>query len=185
MRWIVGDTESGGGAEKRTHILVKPTRPDLVTNLVVNTDRRTYHLELRSDEKTYMAVGVLGLSAGPAHRAAPAECSGRGGSACRAGVDINALNFRYRVEGDSPAWRPLRAFDDGRQVFIEFPAGIAQGEMPPLWVIGAEGDGQLVNYRVQGNHMIVDRLFAAAELKLGGKHQQTVRVVRTDGRPQS
>jgi len=55
VRWIVGDTESGGGAEKRTHILVKPTRPDLVTNLVVNTDRRTYHLELRSDEKTYMA----------------------------------------------------------------------------------------------------------------------------------
>ncbi len=52
-------------------------------------------------------------------------------------------------------------------------------------MIGAEGDGQLVNYRVRGNHMIVDRLFAAAELKLGGKHQQTVRVVRTDGRPQS
>ena len=27
-------------------ILVKPTRPDLSTNLVINTDRRTYHLEL-------------------------------------------------------------------------------------------------------------------------------------------
>ena len=100
------------------------------------------------------------------------------------GVDINALNFRYRIEGDNPAWRPLRAFDDGRQVFIEFPSGISQGELPPLWVIGAEGDGQLVNYRVKGNHMIVDRLFAAAELKLGGKHQQVVRIVRTDGRPQ-
>ncbi len=68
------------------------------------------------------------------------------------------------IEGDNPAWRPLRAFDDGRQVFIEFPSGIAQGEMPPLWVIGAEGEGQLVNYRVRGNYMIVDRLFAAAEL---------------------
>ena len=55
------------------------------------------------------------------------------------GVDINALNFRYRIEGDNPAWRPLRAFDDGRQVFIEFPTGIGQGEMPPLWVIGAAG----------------------------------------------
>jgi hypothetical protein len=41
------------------------------------------------------------------------------------------------------------------------------------------------NYRVQGNHMIVDRLFAAAELRLGGKEQQVVRIVRTDGRPQS
>ena len=51
-------------------------------------------------------------------------------------------------------------------------------------VIGAEGGAELVNYRVQGNHMIVDRLFAAAELRLGGDPQETVRIVRTDGRPQ-
>ena len=56
------------------------------------------------------------------------------------GVDITALNFRYRIEGDTPPWRPLRAFDDGRQVFIEFPRGIGQGEMPPLFVIGPEGE---------------------------------------------
>ena len=55
VRWIIGDTESGTGEAKRIHILVKPTRPDLQTNLVINTDRRTYLLELRSTEKTYMA----------------------------------------------------------------------------------------------------------------------------------
>ena len=55
VRWIIGDTESGAGATKRVHILVKPTRPDLITNLVVNTDRRTYLLELRSTPATYMA----------------------------------------------------------------------------------------------------------------------------------
>ena len=32
---------------------------------------------------------------------------------------------------------------------------------------------------------IYDRLFAAAELRLGGEHQKKVRIVRTDGRPQS
>ena len=57
--------------------------------------------------------------------------------------------------------------------------------MPPLWVIGAEGGAELVNYRIQGNHMVVDRLFAAAELRLGGETQKKVRIVRTDGRPQS
>ena len=55
VRWIIGDTESGTSPTKRIHILVKPTRPDLVSNLVINTDRRTYLLELRSAEKTYMA----------------------------------------------------------------------------------------------------------------------------------
>jgi hypothetical protein len=47
------------------------------------------------------------------------------------GVDISALNFRYDIEGDTPAWRPLRAFDDGAKVYIEFPSGIRQGEIRP------------------------------------------------------
>jgi type IV secretion system protein VirB9 len=55
VRWIIGDTESGPANAKRVHILVKPARPDVVTNLVINTDRRTYHMELRSTEKTYRA----------------------------------------------------------------------------------------------------------------------------------
>ncbi len=184
VRWIVGDTESGAGPTKRVHILVKPTRPDLVTNLVIDTDRRTYHLELRSDDKTYMAAVSWLYAEDQLIALRQQNAAADAAAPVATGVDINALNFRYRIEGDNPAWRPLRAFDDGRQVFIEFPTGIAQGELPPLWVIGAEGDGQLVNYRVKGNHMIVDRLFAAAELRLGGKHQQIVRVVRTDGRQQ-
>jgi type IV secretion system protein TrbG len=84
---------------------------------------------------------------------------------------------------DNPRWRPLRAFDDGRRVYIEFPRGIAQGEMPPLFIVGPQGKtSELVNYRVRGSHIIVDRMFAAAELRLGdGGSQQRVRIVRTDG----
>ena len=167
------------------HILVKPTRADLITNLVINTDRRTYHLELHSDEKTYMASVSWAYAEDQLIALRQQNAAADAAAPVATGVDINALKFRYHIEGDNPAWRPVRAFDDGRQVFIEFPSGVSQGELPPLWVIGAEGDGQLVNYRVKGNHMIVDRLFGAAELKLGGKHQQTVRIVRTDGRPQS
>ena len=182
VRWIIGDTESGAGATRRVHIIVKPTRPDLVTNLIINTDRRTYHLELRSTASTYMAsvswqypedqLIALRRRNTTADAAAPVALS----------LDLARLRFRYAIDGDNPPWRPLRAFDDGRQVFIEFPRGIGQGELPPLFVIGPEGEGQLVNYRVRQNYMIVDRLFAAAELRLGDS-QQKVRIVRTDGRP--
>ena len=182
VRWIIGDTISGAGATARVHILAKPTRPDLTTNLVINTDRRTYHLELRATERTWMAsvswtypqdrlIALRGQNAAAASAAPVAT-----------GVDVNRLNFRYRIEGDAAPWRPLRAFDDGAQVFIEFPAGIAQGEMPPLFVIGPSGGGELVNYRVSGRHIVVDRLFAAAELRLGEHPQQQVRIVRDDGR---
>jgi type IV secretion system protein VirB9 len=185
VRWVIGDTESGTGSGKRIHILVKPTRADLVTNLVINTDRRTYHLELRSAEKTYMASVTWAYAQDQLIALRRQNAAAEAGTAVASGVDINALNFRYRIEGDTPPWRPLRAFDDGRQVFIAFPAGIGQGEMPPLWVIGPAGGAELVNYRIQGNHMVVDRLFAAAELRLGGEPQKKVRIVRTDGRPQT
>ena len=185
VRWIIGDTESGAGPAKQVHILVKPTRPDLVTNLVINTDRRTYHLELRSAEKTYMASVSWAYASDQLIALRRQNAAAEAAAPVATGIDIGALNFRYAIEGDNPAWRPLRAFDDGRKVFIEFPRGIGQGEMPPLWVIGAEGGAELVNYRIQGHHMIVDRLFAAAELRLGGEHQKRVRIVRTDGRPQS
>ena len=179
VRWIIGDTVSGTGATARVHILVKPTRPDLSTNLVVNTDRRTYHLELRATPSTYMESvswtypqdELIALRATNAAAASAAPIA--------TGVDVSALDFRYRIEGDRVPWKPLRAFDDGRQVFIEFPAGIAQGEMPPLFVTGAAGDAELVNYRVRGRYMVVDRLFAVAELRLGDRRsERRVRIVR-------
>jgi type IV secretion system protein VirB9 len=183
VRWIIGDTVSGSGPTARVHILVKPTRPDLTTNLVINTSRRTYHLELRATPSTYMASvsWTYPQDALIALRAANAAASATAPVA--AGIDLASLNFRYRIEGDRAPWRPSRAFDDGRQVFVEFPAGIAQGEMPPLFVTGPTGGAELVNYRVQGRYMVVDTLFAAAELRLGDRRtERRVRIVRNDGR---
>ncbi|HEV7228035.1 P-type conjugative transfer protein TrbG [Brevundimonas sp.] len=187
VRWIIGDTISGTGATARVHILVKPVRPDLQTNLVINTDRRTYHLELRSAERTYMASVSWSYpqDALIALRRRNEEAAAAQPAATSTMPAIENLNFRYRIEGDHPSWRPVRAFDDGRQVFIEFPSGIGQGEMPPLWIIGSAGDAQLVNYRIRGRYMVVDRLFGGAELRLGGERQRRVRIVRTDGRPTS
>ena len=182
VRWIIGDTESGTGASKRVHILVKPTRPDLLTNLVINTDRRTYHIELRSAEKTYMASVSWQYPEAQLIALRGRDAAASAASPVDTGVDVSRLRFRYRIEGDNPAWRPLSAFDDGQKVFIEMPRGISQGELPPLFVLGPDGKGELVNYRVRQNYYVVDRLFGAAELRLGGEHQQVVRIVRTDAR---
>jgi type IV secretion system protein VirB9 len=100
------------------------------------------------------------------------------------GIDVDALNFRYRLDGDRAPWRPVRAFDDGRQVFIELPVGISQGDLPPLFILGAKGEGELVNYRLRGRYLVVDRLFAGAELRLtSGKSEKRVRILREAGLP--
>lgn len=187
VRWIIGDTQSGSGATLQVHILVKPTRADLMTNLVINTNLRTYHMELRSTERTYMASVSWQYPQDQLIALRRQNAQAEAARPVATGVDLANINFRYAIEGDRAPWRPLRAYDDGRQVFIEFPRGIGQGEMPPLFVVGPEGNtSELVNYRVRGNYMIVDRLFAAAELRFGaGDHQKRVRITRTDGRPAS
>jgi type IV secretion system protein TrbG len=180
VRWIIGDTVSGSGNDERVHILVKPTRADLRTNLVISTDRRSYHLELTATPQTWMASVSweypqdLLLSLQQSNRRAQAQAP------VDAGLVLERLRFRYLVTGDAPSWRPLRAFDDGEKVYIQFASGIAQAEMPPLFVVGAEGETQLVNYRVRPPYYVVDRLFGAAELRLGGERQQVVRITRTD-----
>jgi type IV secretion system protein VirB9 len=177
-RWVIGDTESGAGASRRVHILVKPTRANLQTNLVVNTDRRTYHIELRATPATYMASVAWSY---PDDEMRAAAASAAVEQFAIPSVAVENLNFAYRIEGAKPAWRPVRVFDDGRQTFIEFPASISRSEMPPLFINAGRGrDGQLVNYRVKGERMIVDRLFDAAELRLGDRGgQQIVRIERT------
>ncbi|PJN92890.1 P-type conjugative transfer protein TrbG, partial [Amaricoccus sp. HAR-UPW-R2A-40] len=76
-----------------------------------------------------------------------------------------ARNYRYGLTGDSPPWRPISVFDDGRRVYVVFPRGIVQGEMPPIFVLGSDGEPQIVNSRIHQNILIVDRLFGAAELR--------------------
>jgi P-type conjugative transfer protein TrbG len=178
VRWVIGDTTSGTGPDRRVHILVKPFAPNLRTNLVITTDRRSYHLQLDSTDNTAMAV-VSWTYPQDALASAKRKLE-EARTTVESQISIENLKFRYAISGDSPPWKPVRAFDDGSKVFIEFPARIDQGEAPPLFVVGPEGKSELVNYRMKGNYYVVDRLFAAAELRLGQKPQQVVRISRTD-----
>jgi type IV secretion system protein VirB9 len=179
VRWVIGDTTSGNGDGKRTHVLAKPFTAGLATNVVITTDRRTYHLVLTSTTSTAMAAlsWTYPQDQFIAFKAAVEQA--RASQPVAAGLQIDQLHFDYTVTGDQPAWRPLRVFDDGRQTFIEFPADLGVGEAPPLFLVDAKRTAQLVNYRVQGRYYVVDRLFDAAELRLGLKHQDIVRISRT------
>ena len=185
VRWVIGDTTSGSGAARRTHILVKPSAAGLKTNLVISTDRRLYRVEVESNVRSAMAGISWNYPQDELLALKRAEAAAAAAQPVVQGVAVETLNFGYSIEGDEPVWRPVRAFDDGRQVFIQFPSTLAQGEAPPLFVVGQDGRAELVNYRLRGRYYVVDRLFAAAELRLGERRQQVVRITRVgDGRRQ-
>lgn len=183
-RWVIGDTESGAAETRRVHVMVKPTLPGLATNLVINTDRRTYYLELRATSATYMASvawtypkGALIAVARPLPPAsAPNPDPAK---ATPPAQPLASLNFDYRLSGDKAGWRPQQVYDDGAKVHLVFPASVAAGELPPLFLLDPAGKAALLNYRIEGRQMIVDRLFDRAELRLGDKRShRRVRIER-------
>ncbi|WP_223806818.1 P-type conjugative transfer protein TrbG [Novosphingobium sp. LASN5T] len=179
VRWVIGDTASGSGDTKQTHVLVKPFTAGLATNVVITTDRRTYHLSLTSTDHTAMSALSWTYPADQLIALKAAAEQARAAQPIASGLTVDQLHFGYVISGDQPAWRPLRAFDDGRQTYIEFPASLGVGEAPPLFLVDGKGTASLVNYRVQGRYYVVDRIFDIAELRLGLKHQDVVRISRT------
>lgn len=176
-RWIIGDTTSGEGATRRVHVLIKPTLPTLSTNLVINTTRRTYFLDVRASARGYLTqvswryaevvIPSAALAPAPVEVAPPKF----------------ALNFGYRITG-APGLRPERVFDDGQNTTIVFSDRQPKGDLPALYRIATDGKAvELINYRIEKRSLVVDGLLDRAELRLGAKGSaKRVRIVRETGR---
>ena len=177
-RWSLDVTTSGTGKDQRVHIFLKPHLPSLHTNIAVSTDKHIYHLECQSFNETYQA-GVSWYY--PKDELANLTNRIKATNDTRmdiiATLKVSDLNFNYTIKG-SASWKPLRAFDDGKKVFIQFPSDIEQGELPPLFIVTKESDSQLVNYRYQKHYYIVDRLFDKALLQLGTSSPEKVYINR-------
>jgi P-type conjugative transfer protein TrbG len=180
VRWLLALGKSMDHGVEQWHVYLKPTRPELETNLAINTDRRSYLLELHSYADTYMAAIVWHYPEDELARLEEqaSELAGHEKSAAPV-ASIDSLNFGYTIEviQGHPAWTPLQAFDDGRRTFIRFPAAMVLREAPALFVL-RDSQTQLVNYRIKGATYVIDRLIDSAELRVGQKDQEIVRIVR-------
>jgi P-type conjugative transfer protein TrbG len=181
VRWLLAIGKSMQGGVEQWHVYLKPTRPELETNLAINTDRRSYLLELHSYADTYMAAIAWRYPEDELARL-QAQASELGGQQKNAApvVGIDALNFGYTIQvvKGAPVWTPVQVFDDGRRTFVRFPSAMVLREAPALFVL-RDGETQLVNYRVKSDTYVIDRLIDAAELRVGQKDQEIVRIVRT------
>src|SRR3546814_12143531 len=101
---------------------------DLMTNLVINTNLRTYHMELRSTERTYMASVSWQYPQDQLIALRRQNTEAQAAQPVATGVDLANVNFRYAIDRDRAPWSPLRAFADGRPVLREFPDRTSDGE---------------------------------------------------------
>ncbi len=172
VRWQINSISSGSDANVKQHLIIKPLREDLTNNMIITTNKgRVYLLELISLKNSYMAE--VSWNYAP-ERVAVNTVDNFEESVPR------KFNFNYKLinKRGKPSWRPTQVFDDGQKTFIQFPDSINQNELPTLFIVSRETNTQLVNYRQQGNSLIIDRLFQEAELKLGLLNPEIVRIKR-------
>lgn len=172
QRWTISETQSGKESYLRKHIFVKPHQMDISTNLVVTTDRRTYHIEIHSlPNVTYQAsvswkypasAIIIANDMGSIKEPKPLTPM--------SGVGQKQLNFNYHfIASDRPSWMPRRVFDDGHKTYIEFPEGMQDTEAPILYGLSRAKEQEVLNYRRHKNFYIIDHLIDTAELTIGGK----------------
>lgn len=176
-RWIISPTVGG---KQTTSLVIKPTDIGLDTSLVIITDKRTYHIQLKSRSNDYMPIVNFSY---------PSDISEKWASYYEAekiekqqrtipdtGEDISNLDFSYSISECECDWRPIRVYNNGATTVIQLDKQTR--ELPVLMVIDGE-EQRVVNYRVHNQRYIVDSVFPEAMLVAGvGDHQQKVKIKR-------
>ena len=180
QRWTISETQSGKDIYLQKHVFVKPHQIDISTNLVVTTDRRTYHIEIHAlPHVPYQASVSWRYPESPIIILNRAEELAQKAKTPMSGLAQKQLNFNYHfVASDSPSWMPRRVFDDGHKTYIEFPEGMQDTEAPILYLLSSAKDQEVINYRRHMNFYIIDHLIHAAELTIGGKSKVTIGIER-------
>jgi len=192
-RWMATPAASGDPRNPVPHLAVKPQLPGIETNLTIYTTKHIYHLVLRSRRRAMQevefyypdellaAMKKADAAAARAKQEAVDPPADSDNVVRVASVDPAQLNFSYTVSGPNVPWKPIRAFDDGSHVYIQMPSTMKTSDAPALLIDAGNGT-QMVNYRVEGNYYVVDRLFTNAILVSGvGREQDRVTISYAGG----
>lgn len=184
-RWSYAVAVSGAGVNQQQHVLIKPAASDISTNMVITTDRRLYTLRLIASFATppdrtvrfwYPQDKVAAMSGASVEKTTPVSTN-------EIVENATTLHFNYRLSrswlSKTPAWKPIRVFDDGTRTYIEFPRKVIHQDLPAFFVVDDQRQWALTNYRNKSPYFIVDSLFQKGILVMGvGRQQSKVTVTR-------
>jgi len=137
------------------------------TNMLLITNKRTYHFVLKAAE-----VGDRGINdpnlVWQTTFVYPDEENGIIQSSSRTrGPDLSEpekYNFNYSISG-SETISPIRVFDDKEFTFFQFTKQNA--DIPAFFLVDSEGREALINYRIEGDYIVVERVGSQFTLRHG------------------
>jgi type IV secretion system protein VirB9 len=173
-RWIIGAGVNQANGYIIQHVYIKPKETNLEASLIINTDRRVYHLTLKSYQSVYMPMVKWSY---PINSGFPSRYVGdlarETGEVSLEGeieyVDPRYLSFDYRIRFNifkRPSWIPRRVYDDGKKTYLYFDPQILQRELPGIF----ENRNDVINYRVHENLIVIDKLIERVTVRYRGEN---------------
>lgn len=164
-RWIIGAGVNQENGTVVQHIYVKPKLAGLDATLIINTSARVYHIVLRSYNTVYMPmVKWRYKNHGFPQKFAQDITKEVKVATEMDSIDPRFLSFDYKLVFNvfrKPRWLPKRVYDDGKKTYIVFDEQTLQMELPGIF----ENKADVVNYRVNGNLAIIDKLIEKITIK--------------------
>lgn len=162
----MGDTIAWQIVPSGRRMFLKPMEPNATTNMTVITNKRMYHFELHAEEAEDISdpdmvfmVRFLYPDDGLAGGIQQFSTS--------SGPDLTQpekYNFNYSISGKENI-SPLKIFDDGEFTFFQFKNKNA--DVPAFFLVDSENNEALINYRVSGDYIVVERVSSRFTLRNG------------------
>jgi type IV secretion system protein VirB9 len=164
----LGDTVAWQIIPSGNRIFLKPVEPDATTNMTVISTKRIYHFELYGEEAEGIRDGEMIFQARFYYPGEGANAELQRFNHEEDLPDIQnepeKYNFNYTATGSDYAL-PLKIFDDGEFTFFEFKNKNA--EIPAIFLVRPDGSEEVINYRMQGNYVVVERVSSQFTLRSG------------------
>lgn len=166
----MGDSQAWNLAVKGNNILFKPLVKNPDTNLIVNTNKRTYVFQLSVEEKagqadTYVLRFYYPDTVRAQQQAELAKQQQAQNVLDGDHVYADKSNTDYWGYGDK-ILKPTAMYDDGRFTYLEFNNN---KDLPSVYKVMPDGTESLVNYHVKGYTVVVHELAKTFILRLGNE----------------
>jgi type IV secretion system protein VirB9 len=166
--WEIGAGVSRKNGQDVQHFFVKPTYAALTTSMIIITDRRVYHLLLKSFKDRWMVMVQWEYPGMMPYTIKTEAMNRRAAELTGDGLLVNPefLSFDYRMTYSlfqKPLWLPRRVYDDGRKTYIELDEKMLHTEAPVLF----NNRNERINYRVRKNLVIIDELIEKITVRRG------------------
>lgn len=181
VNWTWEGVESIEHGKVVQHVVFQPHDNDVETNVIIPTNRRTYHIRLFAPKQAGAYLNRVGFYypqelvqdwESAEEEVAKADEKVEAEQVMSSPVSIDKMDFNYTVTGDA-SFKPVHVFNDGERVYMEMPDGIKVDGSPMLLLLDEKNEVMKVNYRREEDpksgvvHYVVDKLFSQAELRLG------------------